>query len=351
MTTTTRLLVLGGSDFVGRAVADDAVARGWDVTVLNRGRRGVPGVRALVGDRTAPDGLAALADGAAAGESWDVVVDTWSWAPAAVRRSAGLLADRAGRYAYVSSRSVYADPPRGADESAAVVDGDAAEEEATDYARAKRGAELAVETAFGERALLLRPGLVLGPRENVGRLPWWLRRTARGGDVVAPGPRDLPLQLVDARDLAAFALDLATTTRAPDAAGAAEAVDVVSPSGHATTASLLEACVAVTAGAARAAGAPPARLVWVTPEDVAAADVAPWTELPVWLPPGEVHDALHRSDVSRATALGLRPRPVEDTVAGTWEWLSALDGDAPQRADRPHVGLPREKEEALLRRA
>ncbi|MFD4992392.1 NAD-dependent epimerase/dehydratase family protein [Cellulosimicrobium cellulans] len=344
----TRLLVLGGSDFVGRAVVDDALARGWDVTVLNRGSTPVPdGVRQLVGDRTRAHGLDALrAD--AVPQKWDVVVDTWSWAPSAVRDAARLLAGRVpgdARYVYVSSRSVYPFPTaRGADETAPLVDGDPDDTSHDDYARAKRGAEIAAVDALGDRAVLLRAGLILGPRENIGRLPWWLRRVAQGGPVLAPGPEDLPLQYVDARDLAAFALDAAL-------AGASGPVDVVSTAGHTTMGELLAACVAATADDAAAAGNPPAELVWVEPEAVLAAGIEPWSQLPVWLPPGELHDALHGSDTSRAYALGLRPRDVRETVRDTWAWLRALDaaGEAtPQRADRPAVGLPPDLEAATL---
>ncbi|WP_454042483.1 NAD-dependent epimerase/dehydratase family protein [Cellulosimicrobium sp. Marseille-Q8652] len=348
---TTRLLVLGGSDFVGRAVVDDALARGWDVTVLNRGTRPVPdAVTALVGDRTRPDGLDALRSDDVA-QKWDVVVDTWSWAPVAVRDAARLLAGRIpgdSRYVYVSSRSVYAPwTPRGADESAPLVDAHPDEETHDDYARAKRGAEIAAVDALGDRALLLRAGLILGPRENVGRLPWWLRRVARGGPVLAPGPAELPLQYVDARDLAAFALDAAIT-------GASGPVDVVSAPGHTTMRELLSACVAVTADAAAEAGAAPAELVWVEPDVVERAGIQPWTQLPVWFPPGELHDALHGSDVSRAFSLGLRTRDVRETVRDTWDWLQSLDsaGEAtPQRADRPGIGLPPELEQEVLRLA
>ncbi|MBE9924606.1 NAD-dependent epimerase/dehydratase family protein [Cellulosimicrobium cellulans] len=347
----TRLLVLGGSDFVGRAVVDDALARGWDVTVLNRGTTPVPdGVRQLVGDRTLPDGLDALrADDVP--QKWDVVVDTWSWAPAVARDAARLLAGRVpgdNRYVYVSSRSVYPFPrPRGADETSELVDGDPDDTTSDDYARAKRGAEIAVTDALGDRAILLRAGLILGPRENVGRLPWWLRRVARGGPVLAPGPADLPLQYVDARDLAAFALDAAL-------AGASGPVDVVSAPGHTTMGELLVACVEVTADDAAAAGDPPAELVWVEPDAILAAGIEPWTQLPVWLPPGELHDALHGSDTSRAAALGLRTRDVRETVRDTWSWLRALDATGettPQRADRPAVGLPPDLEVAALRAA
>jgi nucleoside-diphosphate-sugar epimerase len=320
-----RLLVLGGTEFVGRAVVEAALGRGWEVTVLHRGRHRPPaGVRALHGDRTAPDGLAALA---ADTGTWDAVVDTWSAAPRAVREAARLLRGRAARYAYVSSRSVYAWPwPPGAGEDAPLVEGADAGTGATDYARDKRGGELSAVESFGaEGSLLVRAGLILGPHENVGRLPWWLTRMARGGPVLAPGPLDLPLQYVDARDLAGWLLGaLVRELSGP--------YNLVSPPGHTTTGELLRACADVTGGHAE--------LRWTDPEVILAAGIEPWTQLPVWVPPGgEMHDAVHRGDVSRAVATGLRCRPVGETVADTWDWLTRAGRAAPRRPDRTAPGL------------
>ncbi|AJF64842.1 reductase [Streptomyces vietnamensis] len=322
--------MLGGTEFVGRAIVEDALERGWEVTVFHRGRHEAPaGAVSLIGDRTAPDGLAALATG-----SWDAVVDTWSAAPSAVRDAARLLADRVGRYAYVSSRSVYAWPPAaGLAEDGPLVEGSPDDGEVP-YAESKRGGELAATAAFGpDRTLLVRAGLILGPYENVGRLPWWLGRIARGGPVLAPGPRTLPVQYVDARDLAAWTLDAV-------AAGLSGPYNLVSPPGHTTMGELLDACV-------RATGAD-AELRWTEPEALLAAGAAPWTELPVWLPPGEMYDAMHTADVSRALAAGLRCRPAEETVADTWAWMESLGGIAPQRPDRPGAGLTPEREAEVL---
>ncbi|MFI9598659.1 NAD-dependent epimerase/dehydratase family protein [Streptomyces sp. NPDC052043] len=318
-----RLLVLGGTEFAGRAVAEAAAGRGWDVTVLNRGRLApVPGTRSLRGDRTAPDGLAALADGA-----WDAVVDTWSAAPRAVRDAARLLRDRVGRYVYVSTCSVYAwAPPVGFTEAAPLVEGADPAAERTDYPQDKLGAELGAVEAFGaDRSVLVRAGLILGPYENIGRLPWWLNRIARGGPVLAPGPRDLPLQYIDVRDLAAWILGSVERELSGP-------YNMISPRGHTTMGELLEACVRVTGA--------DTELRWTDPETILAAGVEPWTELPVWMPPGsEGHRALHGADVGRALATGLRCRPVDETVADTWAWLQSLGGTAPQRPDRPPVGL------------
>ncbi|MGW4028466.1 NAD-dependent epimerase/dehydratase family protein [Streptomyces sp. NPDC004838] len=328
-----RLLILGGTEFVGRAVAESALARGWDVTLFNRGRNeAAPGVTALVGDRTAPGGLAALAEG-----EWDVVVDTWSDAPRAVRDSARLLADRVGRYVYVSSCSVYAwPPPAGSDETAPLSGGspDAAE---APYAEAKRGGELAAVQAFGEdRSLLVRAGLILGPRENVGRLPWWLERIARGGPVLAPEPRDAPVQYVDARDLAEWTVSAAE-------AGLSGPYNLVSEPGHTTMEEILTACLDVTGSAAE--------LRWTPAATILAAGVEPWNDLPIWVPPAEARDlynAVFTLNVDRAVASGLRCRPIRETVADTWSWLRSAGGTAPARGNRPGVGLAPEVEAEVL---
>lgn len=179
--------MLGGTEFAGRAVVEAALGRGWEVTVFHRGRHEpAAGVRSLHGDRTAPDGLAALA---AADGDWDVVVDTWSAAPRAVLDAARLLRGRADRYVYVSSRSVYAWPPgAGCTEDSPLVEGASADAGQTDYARDKRGGELAAVEAFGaDRSVLVRAGLILGPYENIGQAalvaepdrPWRPRPRAR----------------------------------------------------------------------------------------------------------------------------------------------------------------------------
>ncbi|MFH9857872.1 NAD-dependent epimerase/dehydratase family protein [Streptomyces sp. NPDC017202] len=327
-----RLLVLGGTEFAGRAVVEAALGRGWEVTAFNRGRHAsVPGARTLVGDRTVPGGLAALEDG-----EWDAVVDTWSAAPRAVHEAARLLRGRAGRYVYVSSCSVYAwSPPAGYAEDAPLVEGAEPGAEQTDYARDKRGGELAAVDAFGAAdSVLVRAGLILGPYENVGRLPWWLNRIARGGPVLAPGPRELPLQYVDVRDLAEWTLKAVERELSGP-------FNLMSPQGHTTMGELLEACVRVTGG--------PAELRWTAPETVLAAGIEPWTQLPVWVPPGsDLHDALHAADVSRALAAGLSCRPVGETVADTWRWLREIGGEAPQRPDRTRKGLDPEVEAKVL---
>ncbi len=326
-----RLLVLGGTHHVGRAVVQAALRRGDEVTTATRGVSGpsAEGARAIHVDRTDPAALtAALGE-----ESWDVVLDTWSGAPRAVHSSAELLAARVDHYIYVSSRSVYVWPlPLGSDESAPVVDADPFSDDEADYAAAKRGAEIAVEEVFGQRRLLARAGLILGPYERVGRLPWWLNRISRGGRVLAPGPWDRPLQYVDARDLADWLL--AAADRRMDGV-----FNAVSVAGHSTIGELLEACLTVTGAAAE--------LVWTPPEVIEQAGVTGWTELPIWVPPTGELAGLHAADVTAAYREGLSCRPVGDTVRDTWTWLQH-EGLPDQSPDRAASGLDPEKERLIL---
>lgn len=323
-----RLLVLGGTGFVGRVVVDVALRRGWHVTMLNRGTRPAPdGAQLVHGDRLAADGLHGLDEAG----SWDLVVDTWSGRPRAVRIAAEFLEGRCARYAYVSSRSVYAMPvAAGADETAPLIEPE--HEDTTTYGPAKAGSEAAVTKVFGERALLARAGLILGPHEDVGRLPWWLQRIARGGAVLAPGPPELELQFIDVRDLASWVLDATI-------AGHHGPYNVVSPPAHTTMQRLLDACVAVTDAAAE--------LRWVDPEPILDAGVEPWTELPIWVPPGDLHAALHGADVSAASSDGLHCRPAEDTVTDTWAWLRGLQ-EPPRRHERAARGLDPSVEARIL---
>ncbi|MDQ6818524.1 MAG: NAD-dependent epimerase/dehydratase family protein [Actinomycetota bacterium] len=326
-----RLLVLGGSQFAGRAVVEEGLSRGWKVVTFNRGLSGSVDSRAehVSGDRLDPETLTPLLE-----REWDLVLDTWSGAPIAVRDSARALADRAARYAYISSESVYAPPPPlGATEDSPTVDASPDLRDA-EYAECKRGAEMAVLEAFGDRTLLARAGLILGPQENIGRLPWWLTRIAAGGEVLAPGPPDLGLQYIDVRDLARFALDASL-------AGHSGAFNVASRRGHASTESLLEACRAVTVGDG-------ALLTWVDPEFLVDMGIEPWTELPIWLPPDHQYAGLHAANVERAYAAGLSCRPVRETVADTWTWMSGLDGPPPQREDRAAPGLEPTRERDAL---
>jgi 2'-hydroxyisoflavone reductase len=303
------------------------------VTTINRGKTAldVSGVELLRADRTDHDALASLVRQ----RRFDLVVDTWSGAPLHATAAARLLADRVGKYVYISSRSVYTWPiAAAANESHATVQSDPESPDETDYAKRKRGGELGVLSVQPD-ALIARAGLILGPYENVGRLPWWLLRLARGGLVPAPGPSDRPLQFIDARDLALWVLDASSRN-------VSGVFDAVSQPGHTHMGELLSEAVAVTGNRSE--------LVWVTPESIEAAGVAPWTNLPIWLPPTGDVAALHNSDASAAKQAGLRCRPIAATIADTWAWLSAIDPNelAARLPGLAMHGLSAEQEAVLL---
>ena len=306
-----KLLILGGTDFVGRAVAEEGLARGWDVTTFSRGTSNPPvGATALVGGRRG--------DLNAIEQPWDLVVDTWSWEPAAVAASADLLATVAKRYVYISTRSVYDKPGPGATEAWPTVHGNPDATTDDDYATSKRGGELATVRAFGDRATLLRPGVIFGPYENTGRLPWWLTRMALGGDILAPAPADARVQYIDSRELAKLALDAEPGT-----------FDTVT---NTTMGELLVACMTATGSTGT--------LVWCDPQQIVDAGIQPWIDLPAWLPPGDLHDSLH------GAAVNIASRPIAHTAAQTWAWMQ--EEDLRQRPDRPVPGLDRQKEAAFL---
>jgi len=254
--------------------------------------------------------------------------------PAAVRDSAQALCDRVDHYVYISSVSVYTPPPPlGVTEAAATVDADP-DADSGSYPELKRGAEIALEHVFSDRALMARAGTILGPYENVGRLTWWLARMARGGEILCPGPPDLEIQYIDARDLASFVIEAAS-------GGHSGPFNVVARRGHATMGSLLAACHS-------AAGADDAAMTWVDPDTIAAAGIEPWSELPIWIPPGHEYSGMHDAAVDRAHEAGLRCCPVEETVLDTWQWFSALNAGPPIRAGLPVPGLDPDRERQTL---
>jgi 2'-hydroxyisoflavone reductase len=318
-----RLLVIGGTVFLGRAVAEAALARGHAVTLFHRGRHGddlFPEAEHVLGDRT--EDLAPLE-----GREWDAVIDTCGFEPEHVGAAARLLAGAVGHYGFVSSGSAYPGWPEApVDEDAPVHTGDERE-----YGPLKAACERAVEAAMPGRALLARAGVIVGPHENVGRLPWWLRRLAEGGDVVAPGPPGAPIQLIDARDLAAWMLDMAER-------GGAGAYNAIAPPGSATWGGLLDAALEATGGRARLRWADPA-LVERTVED-------PWEELPLWPIPSL--PGLYGMSGARAAEAGLRPRPLAATVADTWAWLASGGELADWRSEVRARGLSGETERTLL---
>lgn len=327
------VLVIGGSVFLGRAVVREALAAGARVTVFNRGLSGpVPaGVTHVSGDRSVAAELAPLA-----GRRFDLVVDTCGYTPADVAQSADLLADSCGHYAFVSSINVFPGWPEATDyHVGGAYDGDpdATRNDVPDsleahqaYGWLKVGCELAVVRAFGAaRTAILRGGAIVGPDDGaVGRLPWWIDRVARGGEVLVPGSASDPLALIDSRDLAQFALGAA--------AGIFEAGG---PAGRDTRGDLMTACATATGS--------DATFSYVDGEWLSAQGVEAWTEVPLWISVAE-GPSVWAHDNSPAQAAGLRWRPLADTVADTWAWQRALP-EGWRRAERtPGLAPARERE-------
>jgi nucleoside-diphosphate-sugar epimerase len=322
-----RLLVLGGTHFLGRHVVSAAVDRGHEVATFTRGVSGEPpeGVRALHGDRDDPDALPAVLSG------WrpELVVDTSCQTRAAARHAAAALAGVRG-YAFVSSLNAYRTWPPG---PIGPEDGEPAwDTEDDDYGPNKAAAERVLAAALGERLLTARAGLVAGPFDRLYRLGWWLDRIAAGGRVVVPAEGvDQPIALVDARDLAGWLVEMAER-------GQGGAVNATGPAGMTTLGGLLEVCREVTGSAAEWVPVPEAELQ--------AAGVQPWVHLPMWLP-ADVARTAWDVDTARARQLGLPSRSVADTVADTWAWQRAAERPAPPPG-RELPGLPPELERRLL---
>jgi 2'-hydroxyisoflavone reductase len=322
-----RLLILGGTVFLGRHVAAEALARGHEVTVFHRGRHGAglfPEAEHLHGDRGGD--LTALE-----GRGWDAAVDTSGYEPADVAASSALLAAGGVEHlAFVSTCNVYPAWP-----AEPVTEDSPVWTEGDDYGQKKAACEREAEAALPGRVAALRAGLLCGPHDNVFRLPWWVRRIGRGGDVLAPGDPGRHVQLIDARDLAAWIIELSERR-------VAGVFNATAPPGRTTIGDVLEAAVAATGSGAR--------LRWLPDDALVAANVEPWTELPLWLPERDGAGAW-RVDAARAEAAGLRPRPVSETVAGVWAWLQAggpeaegLDWPSPHAA----TGMAPERERELL---
>lgn len=315
-----KLLVLGGTKFLGRAVVESALAGGAEVTLFNRGRTNpelFPEAERLRGDLTGD--LNALG-----GRSWDAAIDLDATTLARhVQRYAELLRGAVGHFVFVSTISVYSEPSRPLDEGSPVHESpDPEPDEFADehYGGLKIGCERAVQDAFGERAAIVRPGLIVGPHDPTDRFTYWPRRLAAGGDVLAPGSPSQPVQLIDARDLGAFLVRVAErrTNGVFNATGPAEPL---------TLGETLE----------RIGGAD--RLVWVDDQTLLDAGVGPWTELPLWLP-GEEYGGLLRADISCALDAGLTFRPLEETARDTLAWS--------REAGEQRPTLSREKERELL---
>jgi 2'-hydroxyisoflavone reductase len=329
-----KLLVLGGTKFLGRAVVEEALARDHEVTLFNRGETNpelFPETEKLRGDRDG--GLGALE-----GKSWDAVVDPSGYLPRVVRASGELLRDAVGHYVFVSSVSAYADPlAAGFDESAPLKEPEWESEDVREhYGALKVACERVVDELFPYRSASVRAGLIVGPHDPTDRFTYWPVRVARGGDVLAPGRGDRPWQFVDVRDLGGWMVRLAEDSTAG-------AFTATGPVPGATAAEVLETCRAVSGS--------DATFVWVDEAFLLEREVGEWMELPLWL--SETGDFAHmlEADVSSAVAAGFETRPVAETVRDTLEWARTRDGRGSgtvAMGGAEGVGLDPERERELL---
>lgn len=335
-----KLLILGGTRFLGPVIVRAALKAGWEVTLFNRGRSNPDLFSDLdlrIGDRNTSD-YRSLATG-----RWDLVIDTSCYIPGHVTAAIAALGDRARHYLVVSTLSVYSEPkegsgPRELDESSAVARlepallaefkeiNDVGKYGSRYYGALKALCEQAAEAAMPSRVTVVRPGLIVGPEDGSGRFTYWPVRIAEGGRILAPGDPEALVQYVDVRDLGAFTFDVG-------ARRVGRVINAVGFDGPVTTREMLVSCV-VEGDASK-----PAHFVWVDDDFLLDQGVAPWMGLPLWIPGS-------RSAYSNALARkeGLRFRPLAETASATLAWhRETHDADHRWRA-----GITREKEAEVL---
>lgn len=320
-----RILMLGGTGFLGPQVVEYALKRGHKVTLFNRGktRPGLfPDVEKLHGDR---DGdLKALE-----GRKWDAAVDTSANVPRIVKAAADLLAPNLKQYVYISSISVYKDMSKpGVDESGAVetMEDESNEEVMKHYGALKALSEKAAEKAMPGRATVVRPGLIVGPDDPSDRFTYWPVRVARGGEVLAPGSPDDPIQLIDASDLGAFLVTLIEK-------GATGTFNATGPDKVLTMGAMLDACKAVSKS--------DAKFLWGDPAFLQAQGIGPWMDMPTWVPNEGETAGFAKVNIDKALKAGLTFRPIAETAKATLDWYKTLPE---ARRAKMRAGLTPERE-------
>ena len=323
-----RILVLGGTIFLGRHVVEAALARHHEVTLFNRGQDNpdlYPEAEKLVGDRN--QDLAALQ-----GRSFDVVVDTSGQLPGQVQTSAGLLSAATEHYTFVSSISVYSDFSRPIDESSPVIvleDPSLTDDSPESYGGRKALCEQIAAEAMPGRTLVVRPGLIVGPYDPTDRFTYWPHRLAKGGEVLAPEPTDASVQFIDARDLAAWMLDMAERRQTGT-------FNATGPANRLAMSAMLAAC--------RSDTSIDSYFTWVSEQFLTEQEVSPWSDLPLWISSGDASFAhFLEADCRKAIAAGLQFRPLEETIHDTLSWAVTRPTDYQWKA-----GITPERERALL---
>ncbi len=324
-----RILIIGGTRFVGRHLVEAALARNHEVTLFHRGKTNpdlFPQVEKIIGDREKD--VEKLN-----GHFWEAVVDTSGYVPRLVRLSVDVLKDNVPYYTFISTISVYENFQKvGIDESypVAKIENETTEEiTGESYGPLKALCEQAVHDVFGrEGTLIVRPGLVVGPHDPTDRFTYWPVRVRRGGEVLAPEKPEAPIQFIDARDLAEFTIHLIEDQTSG-------IYNVTDSNPELTIGRLLEGSKQVSHSNAQ--------FQWASVDFLKQNNVQPWSDMPVWIPEAEEGLGAARIDVSKAMEAGLKFRPLEETVRDTLEWAKTLSPDHPWRA-----GLSPEREQELL---
>jgi 2'-hydroxyisoflavone reductase len=323
-----KLLILGGTRFLGPALVEAARARGHALTLFNRGTSNpglFPDVEQIHGDRDGRiEGLA--------GRGWDAVIDTSGYVPRLVQMSAELLAPSVERYVFISTISVYDQSiPPGSDESArlATAPDPKSEDVRAHYGALKALCEQAAEAALPGRTLSVRPGLIVGPGDGTDRFTYWPVRLDRGGEVLAPGDGSDPVQVVDVRDLAAWTIEMAERRESG-------VYNAVGPASRLTAREMIEAC--------RPPGSE-ARLAWVAWAFLDEHKVEPWSDMPVCIPAAGEDAGMAQVSIARAVAKGLRFRPVAETARDTLAWWKTLPQE---RRAKVRAGISPEREREVL---
>ncbi|MAT41914.1 MAG: epimerase [Anaerolineaceae bacterium] len=323
------ILLIGGTVFLGRHLVDAALANGHSVTLFNRGKTNAdlyPEVKKLRGDRTIVNDLKILQD-----HQWDAVIDTCGYYPHLVKLSANALADFVERYVFISSISVYGEPPTdpNIDENTSVAQ--FTSENLEDYKEESYGnrkalCEQIVEAELPDRTLNIRPGLIVGPYDPSDRFTYWPARLQRGGTVLAPGSPDAPIQIIDVRDLAEWTIRLIENQQT----GIFNATGSKAPlSMH----QVLEDCKHVAGNQAD--------FVWVDDGFLLAHQVTPFTDLPLWLP--SFAHAMQQVNINKALKAGLTFRPLAETIRDTLAW----DNTRPSNMQRINGITPARESELL----
>jgi 2'-hydroxyisoflavone reductase len=338
-----KILVLGGTGLIGPPMVSYAIARGHEVTLFNRGKTNAelfPELEKLRGDRN--DDISAIEKEVAAGRRWAAVIDNTASIPRWVTASAGLLADAADYYLYTSSISAYADSSKpNADETEPTGE-ISAEDEAkvltnkditgANYGPLKARCEEEARKAFtNDRTCVVRPGLIVGPGDYSDRFTYWPVRIHRGGEVMAPGNPDDPVQFIDARDLGEWYVRLVE-------AGTTGTFNGVGPRSPMSIAGMLYGI--------RATVDNDISFTWINADFLAEHEVQPWVHMTVWVPPVGEYAGFSTSNIDRAIAAGLTFRTLADTTIATVEYWNTLDEE---RRGKPKAGCPAELEETVLK--